>query len=61
MLPGNSCKRVATQAEALSYPDSDDYTAPMRHPFDTAVLFADVSGFTAMTEKLSELGSVGNL
>lgn len=34
-------------------------TEPQFHTFSAAVLFADISGFTALTERLAEQGSVG--
>ena len=38
---------------------SGPITEPIQENFDTAVLFADISGFTALTEKLAARGAVG--
>ncbi len=37
----------------------DDDANPREHTGDAVLLFADISGFTALTEQLSELGGVG--
>ena len=44
----------------MSYwPNDQQFKLPIKHHLTTAVLFADVSGFTRMTEELSKLGESG--
>ena len=39
--------------------DKPDERGPISDSFQAAVLFADISGFTALTEKLAEQGPIG--
>lgn len=50
-VPALIIRRVATSTGPI--------TEPITENFETAVLFADISGFTALTEKLAERGAVG--
>jgi class 3 adenylate cyclase/tetratricopeptide (TPR) repeat protein len=50
-VPALIIRRVATSSGPI--------TEPITENFDTAVLFADISGFTALTEKLAARGAVG--
>src|SRR5678815_945793 len=45
------------QKRAIQNPTPID--APLRESFQAVVLFTDISGFTALTEKLAERGPVG--
>eukprot|EP01084_Bolivina_argentea_P223162 377621_1 len=44
---------------ALNYPKDKPFVAPLKKKFNTCVMFADVSGFTRMSEKYSEAGAIG--
>src|SRR5882672_8718356 len=50
-VPTLVLRRVAKNTERI--------TEPITERFETAVLFADISGFTALTEKLAGHGAVG--
>jgi class 3 adenylate cyclase len=50
-VPALILRRVAQKPERI--------TEPITEHVDTAVLFADISGFTALTEKLAARGAVG--
>ena len=43
----------------LEYPADEPFGAPLKRKYHTVIMFADVSGFTRMSEKYSELGSIG--
>ena len=43
----------------LEYPSDEPFKAPLKRKYHTVIMFADVSGFTRMSEKYSELGSIG--
>ncbi|NQV28298.1 MAG: adenylate/guanylate cyclase domain-containing protein, partial [Rhodopirellula sp.] len=49
--PGRLCSRFASRANEIALPSSEDTRC--------AVLFADISGFTSLTERLAEKGAVG--
>jgi len=44
---------------AAHYPESQPYKAPMRMPFQTVTLFADISGFTKTSVALMKFGPYG--
>eukprot|EP01083_Nonionella_stella_P133561 406049_1 len=43
----------------LNYPLDEPFTAPLKQRYDTCDMLDDVSGFTSMTERYSELVSIG--
>lgn len=49
--PGRLCTRFADRESEIALPSAEDISG--------AVLFADISGFTSLTERLAEKGAVG--
>lgn len=49
--PGRLCSRFAERDSEIALPSAEDTSC--------AVLFADISGFTSLTERLAEKGAVG--
>jgi hypothetical protein len=53
-VPATIIRYLSSQALSLRY------QAPFRHSFETVVVFADISGYTALSEKLASKGREGS-